>query len=60
MTQDQETILMIRGAIAEMPAPIQDQVAAILNSFDVMRKEFSEEALTLAVAYYGAKLQAES
>lgn len=58
MTPEQETLLVIRGAIAGMSPEIQSEVAAILQEIADLKKEYSEESVHLAIAYCGAELAA--
>lgn len=58
MTPELETLLVIRGAIAGMSPEVQSEVAAVIQAIAELKKQYSEEAVHLAIAYCGAELAA--
>lgn len=59
MTQEAETILMIKGAISELPREDQLKVETVLMNINSLIKEYGSFAI-LAIALKGAELQMES
>jgi hypothetical protein len=57
MTTDQETLLMVRGAIASLPADMQTRVAEARVKLDAIRDEYGDAA-HIAITLIGAELAA--
>jgi hypothetical protein len=58
MTPEQETVLMIKGAIAELSPENKKSVTNILIAFDELAKQHGDDCFVLALALIGAKLSA--
>ncbi len=54
---ERETILLIKGAISEMPVEDQNQIQAYIGQIDQMLAE-NRDCAMLAIALKGAILQA--
>jgi len=59
MSEEEKTLLMIRGEIAGRPEDQQIKVQEIHAVLEVSEKEFPEETM-LAVALYGVQKQLEN
>jgi len=57
MTKDQETILLIKGAISELPAAQEEACLELAEHFRSAIKVAGEPVGTLALALVGAEAQ---
>ncbi len=58
MTDDQETVLVIRGAITQLPKEQQERITKFYESF---KKSVEEDAMaSYAIALLGAELAASA
>lgn len=60
MTQDQETILLIKGAISELPDDQQKECKDLILSIKAILRTSDDTIGTLVIALIGAELQAEN
>lgn len=58
-TPEQETMLMIRGAISSMDQETQGRVSAAYAAINAMKAVHGEDATIMAVALMGAEIAAE-
>ncbi len=59
MNNDQETILLIKGCIAELPAALQEACKELAEHIRHVCKTAGEPVGTLALALVGAEAQAK-
>ena len=59
MTDEQQTILMITGAIFEMPREVQDNYVQAYSAIRAIEEKYGDVAGRLAICMRGAELAAE-
>jgi hypothetical protein len=60
MTQEQETVLLIKGAISELPAAQNEACEELCEHIRMVIKTAGEPVGTLALALVGAEAQAKA
>lgn len=60
MTEDQQTILLIKGAISELPAAQEEACLELAEHFRTAIKVAGEPIGALALALVGAEMQARA
>ena len=57
MTEEEQTVLMIKGAISELPPELEDQCNAMVEHLRRLVADAGETVGTLAITLVGAELQ---
>jgi hypothetical protein len=60
MTDEEQTVLLIKGAIAELPAAEREQCESMVEHLRRMIADAGSPVGTLAIALIGAELQKEN
>lgn len=60
MTQEDETLLMIKGMIASLPEDEQTKVLACVKDMNTLSEKHGQAAFVMAIALAGAVLQREN
>lgn len=58
MTQDEQTLLLIKGAISDLPSDAQEAIREIAENFRRVIKEAPEGYGSIALALVGAEMAA--
>ena len=60
MTNEDQTVLMIKGLIAELPPAEREQCEELVHHINLMIKNAGQPVGTLALALVGAEMQQEA
>lgn len=60
MTNEQETLLMIKGLIFEMPISEKEKFVSLVENIKKLLNEAGEPSASLAIALIGAEKQLEN
>lgn len=60
MTRDDETILIIKGAISDLPESEQSKVMACIKDMNELGTKHGDKAFAFAIALAGAVMQREA
>jgi hypothetical protein len=58
MTEDQQIILMIKGAISELPIELREQVALAYDEIKAIEAKYPGDAGVVAISLRGSELAA--